>query len=160
VSNRVFALGFSLGGTLALETSANGWAAVACFYPDLPRNETVLRGACPVFARFGREDLSLSNAASLLEASLMRYRVPRDVGEEDTAGHSYMSPGESAPWPIRPFTRSRGIRPDAEAADRAWTDLEAFLASVAPATPEPDQRQRRSGIGRIDRWWRSLRGRR
>lgn len=136
----VAGVGFSLGGTLLLETAATGWTAVVSAYADLPRDLERLNNACPILAIFGARDSSLPGAAAALHAALAERQVPNDVVEYPDAGHSFMSEGESAPLLLRALTRRRTIAPNHEAAADAWHRIADFLGEHLPDSDSAPQR--------------------
>jgi carboxymethylenebutenolidase len=125
----VGAVGFCLGGGLALLVAARGFGAVAPNYGMLPKDlPAALAGAYPVVASYAGRDRGLRGAAVRLEVALERAGIAHDVKEYPDAGHAFMDDRMPGPRSVRPLLRVMGMGPDPVAAADAWRRIEAFFA--------------------------------
>jgi dienelactone hydrolase len=73
--------GFCMGGGFALVASTKGFGASAPFYPPPLQRKyaTIVDGACPIVASFGKRDPLNRGSGKHLEEVLTEKKIPHDV---------------------------------------------------------------------------------
>jgi len=94
--NRLGAIGFCLGGSLAI-----AWActddrlkAIAPFYGINPRPLEAVKRACPVVGSYPEKDFTAGAGRKLAE-KLREYRIPHDIKIYPGAHHSFFNAGRN-----------------------------------------------------------------
>lgn len=118
--------GFCMGGGFALLGASRGFDAAAPYYGPLPSNESVLDGACPVVASFGKKDLGLRGAAAKLDTMLTERSVVHDIKEYPHAGHGFANRFNLGPIDL--LLRVVGVGYHHDSSEDAWRRVLAFFA--------------------------------
>jgi carboxymethylenebutenolidase len=113
-STRIGAVGFCLGGTLALTWACTDGRlkAIGPYYASAPRRREAMRRLCPVVGSWPENDFTTS-AAATLETELSSAGVPHDLKVYPGAKHS--------------FFNDREATYDAAAATDSWRRVLAFF---------------------------------
>jgi carboxymethylenebutenolidase len=115
--------GFCMGGGFALVMASKGFGASAPFYPSAAASyDSLVEGACPVVASFGRRDPINPGSGRRLERALNRHGIPNDVVTYPGVGHSFANelPGQR-------LVRIGGFGYDADVTDDAYRRVFAFF---------------------------------
>jgi carboxymethylenebutenolidase len=114
-STRIGAVGFCLGGTLALTWACTDGRlkAIGPYYGSAPRRREALNRLCPVVGSWPEKDFTTS-AAATLETELTKAGVAHDLKVYPRAKHS--------------FFNDQGPTYDAAASTDSWERVLAFFA--------------------------------
>ncbi len=106
--------------------ATRGFDVSAPNYGAVPKHaETVLRGACPVVASYGRRDRLMRGTADQLDQVLTTLGVEHDVKEYPDAGHSFLNRHNSGPFTI--LQRVAGFNYHQPSAEDAWARILRFF---------------------------------
>jgi carboxymethylenebutenolidase len=117
--------GFCMGGGFALVMASQGFDAAAPFYPSLFQPyDSVMTGACPVVASYGRVDPVNPGRAATMEKVLQRKNIAHDIKVYDGVGHAFANQ-----YPGGRLLRIVGFGYDEAATNDAWERVFAFFAT-------------------------------
>ncbi|OZM71398.1 carboxymethylenebutenolidase [Amycolatopsis antarctica] len=119
-------VGFCMGGGFALVAATGQFDASAPYYGILPKDMSILDGACPVVASFGAKDPSLRGAAAKVEHALATRGIPHDVKEYPDAGHSFAN--RLPLGPLNRLAKVAGFGYHHESNEDAWHRVQSFFA--------------------------------
>lgn len=135
-TGQVGTIGFCLGGGFAFLLGARGEVdAAAPSYGLAPRDFT---SSCPVVASYGARDRLHRGQAAKARRLLAEAGVAQDVKVYQTAGHSFMNQSDGDHRLVelisQPFL---AVGYDREAAEDAWSRIEAFFREHLSAGHQP-----------------------
>ncbi|QEC48717.1 dienelactone hydrolase family protein [Baekduia soli] len=134
-TGRIGIIGFCMGGGFALLSAPRfAFAAASVNYGEVPSDTSVLAGACPVVASYGRRDRMMPGRAARLERALTEHGVEHDVKEYPDAGHSFLNRINTGPL-LGPIAHVAGVGYHHPSAEDAWRRILGFFAEhlAAPA---------------------------
>lgn len=134
-SGMVGCIGFCLGGGFAFLLGARGQVDVTAPNYGLVADE--LGASCPVVASYGARDRVFGRSAEKAVRLLSAAGIDHDVKLYADAGHGFMNQSEGQPIVEAVGRPLLALGYQRDAAEDAWTRIEAFFARYLSAAPPP-----------------------